>query len=155
DGVPGVDHVLALRLEADEGDLSCGDLTLCPTWLPASGIHQIDVVSSDTVATLRRPTGIAVCPPDRQAEGLWSNSMWTGLEIPINRPTFRDGQRLASRDLGDLAARQSRLLALHTRFLHDTWGIAVGFELALADAGRAVDLGPGYGVDEQGRGILL
>jgi hypothetical protein len=45
DGVPGVDHVLALSLSAGNGEAQCGNLPLCPTWLvtPAPGPHQIEM----------------------------------------------------------------------------------------------------------------
>ena len=43
DGVPGVDHVLALSLSAGSGEARCGNLPLCPTWLVTPGRHQIEV----------------------------------------------------------------------------------------------------------------
>ena len=81
--------------------------------------------------------------------------MWNDLSVPFDRVTFRDGQLLTARDLGDAASRQSRLLALHTRYMHGTWGIAVGFEIALAPGNAAVDVGPGYAIDETGSSLLL
>jgi predicted phage baseplate assembly protein len=44
DGVPGVDHVLELTLSATTGEPSCGNVSLCPTWLATPGQHQIEVV---------------------------------------------------------------------------------------------------------------
>jgi hypothetical protein len=43
DGVAGVDHVTDLTLTADGGVPQCGNLTVCPTSLAASGIHQIRI----------------------------------------------------------------------------------------------------------------
>ncbi|MGH8554144.1 MAG: baseplate J/gp47 family protein [Gammaproteobacteria bacterium] len=43
DGVPGVDHVLALSLSAGSGEARCGNLPLCPTWLVTPGPHQIEM----------------------------------------------------------------------------------------------------------------
>src|SRR4051812_4682246 len=43
--------------------------------------------------------------------------------------------------------------ALHVRAVHGTWGVALGFELALADGGQAVAVGPGFGYDCRGREI--
>jgi hypothetical protein len=47
------------------------------------------------------------------------------------------------------------LRRLHVCYLHDTWGIALGFEVRQADDNRAVVVGPGYAVDGTGRDILL
>lgn len=85
------------------------------------------------------------------------------LVIPCDRVTFRDGQRLTSRDLRDVRRRHDRLRRLHHRVLHDTWGIALGFEVSQVDAaggevdagGTAVVVGPGYAVDDSGRELLL
>ena len=44
DGVPGVDHVMALRLGTPEGESHCGNLPLCPHGLTTPGAHQIGVV---------------------------------------------------------------------------------------------------------------
>lgn len=43
DGVPGVDHVLALELSADSGVAQCGNLCIGPTELTVSGQHTITV----------------------------------------------------------------------------------------------------------------
>ena len=51
------------------------------------------------------------------------------LEIPFERVTYRRGQRLEARDLHDDHRRDARLRELHVRHLHDTWGIALGFEV--------------------------
>jgi predicted phage baseplate assembly protein len=44
DGVPGVDHVLALELSADSGEAQCGNLCVGPIQLTVSGQHSITVV---------------------------------------------------------------------------------------------------------------
>lgn len=89
--------------------------------------------------------------------------MTTGFEIPFDRVTYRNGQRLDARDLRDDDLGDARFRQLHLRHLHDTWGIALGFEvMQLNDRrekvetdGTAVLVGPGYAVDELGRDLLL
>ena len=76
------------------------------------------------------------------------------LAIPLDRVAWRDGQLLASRDLGDDVRRDARLRGLHTRYLHDTWGIALGFEIKTGAGQTSVIVGPGYAVDAYGRDIL-
>jgi hypothetical protein len=44
DGVPGVDHVLALQLGNLQGEAQCGNLSLCPHGLTTPGEHEIGVV---------------------------------------------------------------------------------------------------------------
>jgi hypothetical protein len=44
--VPGVDHVNSMTMTANSGTPQCGDIALCPTFLVASGPHQIQVVAS-------------------------------------------------------------------------------------------------------------
>jgi hypothetical protein len=43
DGVPGVDHVLSLSLSAGDRDPQCDNVCVPPTWLVASGPHEIVV----------------------------------------------------------------------------------------------------------------
>jgi hypothetical protein len=81
--------------------------------------------------------------------------MISDLDIPFDRITYRDGQLLTALDLRDEQRRHDRLRRLHVRYLHDTWGIALGFELRKAEGNRAVVVGPGYAVDSTGRDILL
>jgi len=81
--------------------------------------------------------------------------MTTGLEIPFDRVTYRNGQRLDARDLRDDHRDEERLRRLHVRYLHDTWGIALGFEVRRPREGTAVVVLPGYAVDELGRDLLL
>jgi hypothetical protein len=85
------------------------------------------------------------------------------LEIPFERVTYRRGQRLEARDLRDDQRRNARLRELHVRHLHDTWGIALGFDVTAVSnsaSGAArnatgVLVGPGYAIDEHGRDLLL
>jgi hypothetical protein len=81
--------------------------------------------------------------------------MISDLDIPFDRITYRDGQLLTALDLRDEQRRHDRLRRLHVRYLHDTWGIALGFEVRKAEDNRAVVVGPGYTVDGTGRDILL
>jgi len=76
-------------------------------------------------------------------------------ELPRDRITYRDGQLLTARDLRDDKRRDDRLRWLHTRYVHDTWGIALGYEVQGSGGDDAVVVGPGYAVDKAGRDILL
>jgi hypothetical protein len=77
------------------------------------------------------------------------------LQIPFDRVTYREGQLLASRDLHDDFETAQRLRRMHTRFLHDTWGIALGFTVDGQISDDSVHIGPGYAVDSSAREILL
>jgi hypothetical protein len=77
------------------------------------------------------------------------------LQRPFDRVTYRDGQLLASRDLQDDVRANQRLRGLHTRYLHGTWGIALGFEVSAGVSDTAVRVGPGYAIDEQGHELVL
>ena len=80
--------------------------------------------------------------------------MWQE-EVHAERITYRGGQLLAGADLRDDRARDAALRGLHTRYLHGTWGIALGLEVNVAAEGKAVVVGPGYAVDGLGRDVLL
>jgi hypothetical protein len=75
--------------------------------------------------------------------------------IPFDRVTYRDGQRLAARDLSDDRRDEARRRWLHVRHLHGTWGIALGLTVHADQSGTAVVLGPGHAVDEGGRDLVL
>lgn len=77
------------------------------------------------------------------------------LEIPFDRVTYREGQLLTSRDRLDDKRRAQRLRWLHTRYLHETWGIVLGFEVQPGTGGTSVLVGPGFAVDDHGREIVL
>jgi hypothetical protein len=79
--------------------------------------------------------------------------MNNNIKIPFDRVTYKDGQRLATRDMEDDRRREAWLRRLHMN-LHDTWGIALGFEVDKTDDGRGVSLKPGYAVDDLGRDIF-
>ena len=92
--------------------------------------------------------------------------MISDLEIPFDQVTYRDGQLLTALDIGSDQQRDDRLSRLHMRYLHDTWGIALGFEVTqviheedgikrVDSGGAAVSVGPGYAVDIHGRPVLL
>ncbi|MCG6986094.1 MAG: hypothetical protein LJE61_12960 [Thiocapsa sp.] len=85
--------------------------------------------------------------------------MTDDLHIPLDRVTYRDGQRLTAQDLRDDLRHTERRWRLHSRGLHDTWGIALGLGVVRvgADEGRGpmVRVEPGYAVDALGRDILL
>ena len=53
----------------------------------------------------------------------------SGLDIPFDRVTYRDGQLLDARDLRDDHLSDTRLRRLMFSVSHDTWGIALGFEV--------------------------
>ncbi len=71
------------------------------------------------------------------------------------RVVYFDGQRLEADDLNDAADQMRQLRWLHNRSLH-SWGIGLGFA-ATGNAGdRQVTVQPpGYGVDCQGRELVL
>lgn len=75
--------------------------------------------------------------------------------FPTDRITYRDGQRLWARDLRDDKRRDERMRWLHVRYLHHTWGVALGYDIQLATSNTAVVLGPGYAIDRSGRDLLL
>jgi hypothetical protein len=77
------------------------------------------------------------------------------LQLPFDRVTYREGQLLASRDLHDDFDTAQRLRRMHTLFLHDTWGIALGFSVYGQISDEAVHVGPGYALDSSDREILL
>jgi hypothetical protein len=77
------------------------------------------------------------------------------LQIPLDRVTYREGQLLASRDLHDDFDTAQRLRRMHTRFLHGTWGIALGFSVYGQVSDDFVHVGPGYALDIFDREILL
>jgi hypothetical protein len=81
--------------------------------------------------------------------------MPSDLEIPFDRITYRAGQLLTARDRRDEERRHGRLRRLHTRYLHETWGISLGFIVHKMGDNKAVIVGPGYAVDGAGRDILL
>jgi hypothetical protein len=72
----------------------------------------------------------------------------------LERPAFYDGQQLAPDDLDAIQQYHRELRWLHNRTLHN-WGIGVGFDVTGEKGAREVQISPGYGVDCQGRELLL
>ena len=68
-------------------------------------------------------------------------------EISYNRVTYREGQLFAVHDMEDDQRREAWLRRLHLRYLHDTWGIALGFEVDKTNDNMSVRLKPGYAVE--------
>jgi len=75
--------------------------------------------------------------------------------FPTDRITYRDGQRLWASDLRDTERRDESMRWLHVRYLHRTWGVALGYEIQLTNSRTAIVLGPGYAIDQSGRDLLL
>jgi hypothetical protein len=70
------------------------------------------------------------------------------------RIRYYDDQLLTARDLQDEASYQTRLRELHVRALHNTWGVALGFEVVLSPQQASVQMGPGLAYDCRGREIV-
>lgn len=71
----------------------------------------------------------------------------------VSRIGYYHGQQLAARDLQDEADFESRMRGLHMRGLHNTWGVALGFEVVRQDA-LVLQVGPGLAYDAHGREIV-
>jgi len=72
------------------------------------------------------------------------------ISMPLERLLWRDGQRLIAGDLRNDMRTADRLRALHIRYIHRTWGVVEGLEVAsnpfdpaIVDAGVALN-GEGY-----------
>jgi hypothetical protein len=78
-----------------------------------------------------------------------------GLEVPLNRISHRPGDLLTACDMRDHVGHDGRLRWLHNRYLHDTWGIALGLEVRIADGGKNLRVGPGLALDDRGRELVL
>jgi hypothetical protein len=78
-----------------------------------------------------------------------------GILEPIDRIAFLDGQTLSARDFNDQWRNEARYRAMHNRYLHRTWGIALGLEASIAAGGRAAVVEPGYAIDSAGNDVLL
>lgn len=69
------------------------------------------------------------------------------------RIRYFDGQLLTARDLQDDVAYEARMRGLHVRALHNTWGVALGFEVTV-QKGVIVKVSPGIAYDCHGREIF-
>jgi len=77
------------------------------------------------------------------------------LDRPLTHVVYGTGQLLRAADVRDDEEHEARLWRLHNRYLHETWGIAVGFAATLLPKASAVRIGPGYAIDEDGRDLVL
>jgi hypothetical protein len=80
--------------------------------------------------------------------------MATNQRTQTQRLQYFEGQLLTARDLQDDAAFETRLRGLHVNIVHNTWGVALGFEVAVAADGTAVTVNPGIAYDCRGREIV-
>jgi hypothetical protein len=77
------------------------------------------------------------------------------LQVPFDRITYREGQLLAARDLEDDFLTNQRLRRLHVHYLHNTWGISLGYAVSGNAGDDTVHIGPGYAIDISAREIVL
>jgi hypothetical protein len=70
----------------------------------------------------------------------------------FDRVRYFQGARLTSRDLNDDVAYDARLLGVHVRGLHRTWGVGIGFRVW--KSGNTIGVGPGIAFDCHGREIV-
>lgn len=81
--------------------------------------------------------------------------MSANANIPnLERIMFFNGQRLTAEDLSAVQDANQQLRWLHNRSLHG-WGIAAGFAVTGNKGDTAVQIGPGFAIDCQGREIIL
>jgi hypothetical protein len=71
------------------------------------------------------------------------------------RVSWFDGSKLAHRDLADAVAHEARMLDLHVRTVHDTWGIADGLAVSLDAGARTVRVSAGSAYTCRGESIVL
>ena len=81
--------------------------------------------------------------------------MPTRLITELERIRYCEGQLLAARDLQDDKDFEALLRWMHTRFLHNTWGIALGLDVELVDSSKVVRVSPGLAYDCNGRELLI
>jgi len=66
-----------------------------------------------------------------------------------------EGSGLTHRDLADAVAHEARMLELHVRAIHDTFGIAIGLTTAVVAGARAVTVQPGLAYGCRGVSLVL
>jgi hypothetical protein len=71
------------------------------------------------------------------------------------RIAWFEGSRLARRDLADAVEHEARMLELHVRTVHDTWGIAFGLTTALGKDLRSVVVQPGLAYTCKGASVFV
>lgn len=64
-----------------------------------------------------------------------------------------EGELLAARDLQDDVTFESQLRGLHVRAMHNTWGVALGYDVSLV-GGNRLQVGPGIAYDCRGQEIV-
>jgi hypothetical protein len=74
---------------------------------------------------------------------------------PAARVRHYQGQRLSAGDLQAEYDNQARLRNLHVIALHDTWGIALGFDVKIDVSRNSLIVGPGVAYDCWGRELVL
>lgn len=72
-----------------------------------------------------------------------------------DRIRYHQGQMLKAEDLQDDTGYEAWLRHLHTRALHNTWGVAIGMEMGVAaNAPQTIAVGAGMAYDRKGREIV-
>lgn len=74
---------------------------------------------------------------------------------PPQRVTWFDGASLRRRDLHDAIAHEARMLELHVSATHRTWGVALGYAVAVSDDRRQIVVGPGLAYTCRGQALIL
>jgi hypothetical protein len=70
------------------------------------------------------------------------------------RIRYYGDQLLKADDLQDDVAYEARMRELHVRTVHNTWGVALGFEIDVSEDGDAVLIGPGIAYNCSGRELI-
>ncbi len=71
-----------------------------------------------------------------------------------SRIRYFQGQKLTAQDMRDMLAYETRMYGMHLRGLHNSWGVALGFEVSLNKDRDTVLIGPGVAYDCHGRAII-
>src|SRR5215510_4378982 len=81
--------------------------------------------------------------------------MKTPPSPPIERVAWFDGSPLTERDLADAVAHESRMLELHVRAVHATWGVANGLSVLLSGDSREALVTPGFAYTCRGDALVV
>jgi hypothetical protein len=73
----------------------------------------------------------------------------------LTRVRYHSGQKLSASDLQLSSDRQASLRALHMRALHNTWGIALDFQVSLENDNSELLVQPGLAYDGFGQELIL
>ena len=71
------------------------------------------------------------------------------------RVAWFEGAPLRRRDLRDAIALEARMLELHVSAMHRTWGVALGYTIALGDDRRQIVVAPGLAYTCRGAALIL